>query len=404
MTSNPASQPHHSSVPIPEPATPDTDAKPKLSSADWLKRFWPSPLPIDRRERWRMVVGIVLGVGVVAICAQVWGLLHPPGLWMVASLAASAVLIMGLPSSPLAQPWAVLGGSMLSATIGVLIAHCVPPLVVAAALAVGLAVTAMLLLRCLHPPGASLALLAVLEPTTHTGRYLSFVLFDVLLLIFIGIVYNRLTGRAYPHQKLEETMAKPVAGRKARPFTTADLDAALKSYNGVLDISRNDLENLLEHAALAAFQRTLGDLRCKDIMSSPAYAIGENATLSDGWLRMRTHAVKALPVVDEHQSVIGIITTTDLLQNQFASESNQGIGRKLRALIPWGGPKEAPRIGALMSSPVQVAGAEQHVMDLVPMFSAKGRRHVPIVNEEHQLIGIISQTDVIKTLANALTP
>ncbi|WP_226858416.1 HPP family protein [Diaphorobacter aerolatus] len=100
----------------------------------------------------------------------------------------------------MAQPWAVFAGSVMSAAVGVLVAQFVPQLVIAAALAVGLAVSLMLALRCLHPPGASLALLAVLEPATHTSRYLGFVLFDVVLLIVIGIVYNRVTGRAYPRK------------------------------------------------------------------------------------------------------------------------------------------------------------------------------------------------------------
>ena len=351
-----------------------------------------------------MLVGIVICVGTIAVMAQLWGLLHPPGIWMVASLAASSVLVIGLPSSPLAQPWSVLGGSVMSAAIGVLVAHLVPQLIVAAAIAVGLAVGMMLLMRCLHPPGASLALLAVLEPATHTGRYLGFVLFDVVLLLAIGILYNRLTGRAYPPAKLAEAAAKTSAQGKPSPFTEADLDAALKSHNRVIDISRSDLESLLQHAAKAAFQRTLGDLRCDAIMSSPVHAIKESASLGEGWELMQSHAVKALPVIDENQTVIGIVTTTDLLQQQFAQEPSEGFGQKLRSLIPWRGAKKPQTIGSLMSAPVQVARMDQHVMDLVPMFSAKGRRHVPIVNDENRLVGIISQTDVIKTLANALSP
>ncbi|QIL79480.1 CBS domain-containing protein [Diaphorobacter sp. HDW4A] len=400
MTSVPPTQPTSASARTPE--TGPLSEGSRLSAADWLRRFWPAPLSIDRKERVRMLGGITLCVGSIAAIAQLWGLLHPPGLWMVASLAASSVLVIALPSSPLAQPWSVFGGSVMSAAVGVLIAQLVPQLVLAAVVAVGAAVALMLMLRCLHPPGASLALLAVLEPATHTGRYLGFVLFDVVLLLIVGIVYNRMTGRAYPPPKLAESVSKAASQGKPSPFIEADLDAALKSHNGVIDISRSDLESLLQHAAKAAFQRTLGDLRCDAIMSSPVHAIKEDASLSEGWELMQEQSVKALPVIDENQTVIGIVTTTDLLHQQFAQEQGEGLGWKLRALIPWRGAKKAQTIGSLMSSPVQVARIDQHVMDLVPMFSAKGRRHVPIVNDENRLVGIISQTDVIKTLANAL--
>ena len=391
-------------VPVDKPSPPPPAGLSGVTLPDWLRRFWPAPLSIDHKERVRMLVGIVLAVGMVALCAHFWGLLHRPGLWMVASLAASSVLVIGLPSSPLAQPWSVFGGSLISAAVGVLVGHWVPNLIGAAALAVGIAVTLMLFLRCLHPPGASLALLAVLEPATHNGQYLAFILFDVTLLVVIGIVYNRLTGRTYPHEKLAESVAKATSQGHASPFTEADLDAALKQHNRVLDISRSDLESLLQHAAKAAFQRTLGELRCEDIMSTPVHAVKESATLTEAWELMRANGVKALPVFDAQQAVVGIVTTTDLLQQQYAVEPVEGLGQKLRSLIPWKGAKKAQNVGALMSAPVQVAQLDQPVMDLVPLFSVKGRRHIPIVNSENRLVGIISQTDVIKTLASALTP
>ena len=351
-----------------------------------------------------MLIGIVLVVGLVSLGAHLWGLLHPPGLWMVASLAASSVLVIGLPSSPLAQPWSVFAGSLMSAAIGVMVANLVPQLVVAAAVAVGLAVFMMLMMRCLHPPGASLALLAVIEPATHTGRYLGFVLFDVVLIILAGIIYNQLTGRAYPHEKLVPAKAGSADDGQASPFTESDLDAALKGHNRVLDISRSDLESLLQRAAKHAFQRTLGDLRCEAVMSTPVHAVRDDVSLNEGWELMQAHSIKALPVVDKDQAVIGIVTTTDLLEQQFGHEAAEGFGKKLRALIPWKGGKKAQTIGSLMSAPVQVARMDQHLMDLVPMFSARGRRHIPIVNHENRLVGIISQTDVVRTLAHSLTP
>lgn len=385
------------------PATTDPASR-RTALIVWLRRFWPAIMPISGKERMRMLLGICLCVGVVTICAHWWGMRHPPGLWMVASLAASSVLVIALPSSPLAQPWAVLGGSVLSAILGVLVASLVSEVMIAAPLAVGLAVLCMLLLRCLHPPGASLALLAVIEPAMRSGRFISFVLFDVLVLIIVAIVFNRLAGRAYPHVKLAETTGSADKQGKPSPFTASDLDEALKSYNGVLDISRADLEKLLHTAARAAFQRTLGDLRCEDIMSSPVHTVLEDATLAEAWEKMEEFAVKALAIVDDTQHVIGIVSTTDLLHAQFAQDPPSGFGEKLRSWIPWRGAKKARTVGALMSSPVVQARMDQHVMDLVPMFSEKSRRHIPIVDDGGRLVGIISQTDVIRTLAAALTP
>lgn len=360
----------------------------------WLRLFKPARVCINQRERLRMVAGIVLSVAMVAVCAHWLGMASPP--WMVASLGASAVLIIALPSSPLAQPWPVLAGSVLSYLVGVACAALVPNLSLASGLAVGLAVAGMLALRCLHPPGGGMALFAVLHPQESTAMAAVPVLLNVLLLILMGVVFNHLTGRSYPHAQ-----GRTVSTRKdAGAFTSADLDAALLHYNQVLDVSRDDLVDLLHLAGKAAFQRTLGELRCRQIMSAPVHAVVADTHLKDAWALMRKHAIKALPVVDAQHAVIGIVTVADFMRLANL-EVHEGMGQRLRALI-MGRPKRPDQVQQLMSSPVLQVVAEQHVMDLVPLFSEAGHHHIPVVDEERQLLGIITQSDLVKTLAAAV--
>jgi CBS domain-containing membrane protein len=101
----------------------------------WLRHFWPAPLDIDGRERLRFIVGAVLGVFLTAVLSRWWaGGGHAHGPWMLGSLGASAILVFGMPSSPLAQPWPVLGGSTLSAMVGAVCAALVPDPALAGAL------------------------------------------------------------------------------------------------------------------------------------------------------------------------------------------------------------------------------------------------------------------------------
>ncbi len=76
-------------------------------------------MAIDRRERWRIVAGVALGLLVAG--ALSWAALRLVGasLWLMPPLGASAVLVFGLPASPLAQPWSVVGGNTVSAMVGV---------------------------------------------------------------------------------------------------------------------------------------------------------------------------------------------------------------------------------------------------------------------------------------------
>ena len=91
---------------------------------------------------------------------------------LVAPMGASAVLLFAVPASPLAQPWSIIGGNIVSATVGVACASWIADPVGAAALAVALAICAMFALRCVHPPSGAVALTAVLGgPAVHALGY-----------------------------------------------------------------------------------------------------------------------------------------------------------------------------------------------------------------------------------------
>lgn len=338
-----------------------------------LTAWLPAALKVDGRERLRAVTGAASGVLVTGL-ASLWVAQQAgvPG-WLAAPLGASAVLIFALPASPLAQPWPVIGGNTLCAVVGVWCAQLIPEPALAAPLAVAAAISLMFMLRCLHPPGGAVALLAVL---THS-RELHFALMPVLvnstLMVAIGAFYNTLTGRRYP------TVPKPVTSR----FSAADLDAALKHYNQVLDVSREDLEELLHHAEAAAYQRKLGELRCADIMSANPLAITGDTTTDHARALIDSRGIKALPVIDEARRLIGIITLADLVTKA--------------------GNKPAP-IKKVMTTSVQSATTTQPLIELLPLFADRGHHHIPILDEGGQLAGIITQTDLVRALYRAVQP
>jgi CBS domain-containing membrane protein len=368
---------------------------PLVKTSQWLRGFWPSALGIDWRERVRMVCGVLLGVLVVAILSR-WtvGTLDLPVEWMVASLGASAVLVFCMPSSPFAQPWPVLAGSALSALVGALCALAVPDVAWAGALAVGLSVMVMIPLRCLHPPGAGTALLVVLSHGDGAHLAMFPVLFNAVVLVVVGVVYNTATGRPYPYvPKRSSATSKTV-------FTREDIDVALAQFNQVLDISRGDLESLLHRVGRAAFQRTLGELRCADIMTRPPLAVEAAVELKEAWALMRREGVKALPVVDGDYRVIGIVTRSDFMR-LVNLDVHEGIGQRLRSLVMGRG-AQPRKVRDIQTAEVQMASQEQHVMDLVPLFSEGGHHHIPVLDAEQRLVGMVTQSDLVRALARAV--
>ncbi|HSU22340.1 MAG TPA: HPP family protein [Variovorax sp.] len=364
-----------------------------------MARLAPVRSPVDARERWRAFIGAGIGILVTALVAR-WfiGSVQAGSPWLAAPLGASAVLVFAVPGSPLAQPWAVVGGNVGSALVGAACARLIGDPVVAGAVAVLLAIAVMFTLRCLHPPGGATALLAATGPVGF-GFAVFPMLVDSLLLVLAGMLYNELTGRRYPHAPAGAASPSSAAASGSR-FSGADLDAALARYNQVLDVGRGDLERLLNDAEAAAYERSFGRLTCADVMSSEPIAVQFGTGLDEAWGLMRRHRVKALPVIDRTRRVVGIVTVGDFMRHADL-DARDGLGERLRALIRRDGAVHSSKpeaVGQLMTRQVRVASASRPVAELVPLFSEGGHHHLPVIDAEQRLVGILTQSDLVRAL------
>lgn len=164
---------------------------------------------------------------------------------LVASMGASAVLLFAVPHGPLSQPWPLLAGHTVSAVLGIACATWVDPPMLAAPLAVGLAIGAMHLLRCIHPPGGATALTAVIGgPGVQALGWeflLTPVLLNVLVIGLVGVLFNfPFRWRRYPAAL---SRSRPRHEEKPRSvlFSHADLVYALGQLDTFVDVSEQDL-------------------------------------------------------------------------------------------------------------------------------------------------------------------
>ncbi len=380
-----------------ENAGPDAGSKPLTAVALWLQSFRPARTRINARERWRIVLGAFVGILLTGlVCHLAGGTVAASLPWLVAPMGASAVLVFGAPASPLAQPWSVVGGNTVSALVGIACARWIGPPELAAALAVGAAIGLMLALRCLHPPGGASALMMVLGGITSPAFALFPVLLNSLLLAAAGIAYNHATRRSYPHRQLPAS-AKKDGANQARA-ADADLDAVLARYNQVLDVSRDDLQALLEQTKWQAYQRKLAGVRCADIMSRDLVTVTHSTPLEQAWALLRERRIKALPVVDADFRIVGIVTLADFMR-AAELEGYQGMDAKLRKLLGAIGPSgKPPVVGQIMTRQVRVASEQRYLVDLVPLFGGTGHHHIPIIGDDGRLVGIITQSDMVAAL------
>ncbi|MFM0341510.1 HPP family protein [Paraburkholderia fungorum] len=368
----------------------------------WLSSFIPSPIAVRWQERLRSSLGALVGIAFTGGAMHV--LLGPAANipMLVAPMGASAVLLFAVPASPLAQPWSIIGGNLVSATVGVACANWIGDPVGAAALAVALAICFMFALRCVHPPSGAVALTAVLGgPAVHAlgFRFVAEpIAIQSVLLLCAAIAYHAVTGHRYPHAA-HHSPGKSAAGSpdtSKEGFTRADLETVLKRRSELLDIDVDDLESLLREIQLHAYGRTLNELTCADIMSRPAVAVSAAARASTAWRLLKLHGFKALPVTDENQHVIGIVTRADLVDKRSFGRASILPPSMQRWFKRETAP--APLVGALMNLEARTVDVTTPVGELLPLFANSGHHHFPVLDSKKRLAGMITQADLIAGL------
>lgn len=220
-----------------------------------IRLFRPILAGATLRDRAVACLGALVGIGLTGLAsrAMLGGETALP-LMMTGSMGASAVLIFVVPASPLAQPWSVIGGHVSSALVGILIGRLIPDPILACGVAVAAAIAVMSVLRCLHPPGGSTALIGVLGgPVVHgAGFPLAFVPIglNAVLLAAAGFLFHRfLSGHAWPHR------ATAAATAQGPQVLDSDIDAALTTFGEPLDVDRGDLQTIVKLALENAASR-----------------------------------------------------------------------------------------------------------------------------------------------------
>jgi CBS domain-containing membrane protein len=313
-----------------------------------------------------------------------------------------------MPAGPMSQPWPVIGGNILSALVGVTCAKLMGSGLVAAPLAGALAIAAMFALRCLHPPGGAVALTAVLSDASVHALGFWFALLPVglnsALMVGAALLANNLTGRRYPHAQrspLENQHATMDAAPTARlGFQRDDLDAVLKQYGQVLDVSRDDLENIILATEAHAYERRFGIITCGAIMSRDVVTAEFGTELGEAWRALRYHQVQAMPVLNRARRVIGMVAQSDFLRYSDLDDFGT-LGARLRKLVRRSGLTHTDKpevVGQIMTAPVQGAQVDTPIVELVPLMANRGLHYVPVLDHEHRFAGIITQSDVIAAL------
>jgi len=353
-----------------------------LGPAMAFRLFVPILAGATLRERLAACIGATIGIALTGVISGLAMGSGPHVALLVAPMGASAVLLFAVPSSPLAQPWSIIGGNTISALVGVTVAHFVHNPVIASGLAVALAIAAMSFTRSLHPPGGAAALTGVLggPAVAAAGFLFPFVpvALNSIILVTLAFLFHKLSRRNYPHvhqpaANCHGTTDRPPAERVG--FRPEDVDAALAALDEAFDIDRDDIERLLRQVELQAMVRSHRTLLCQDIMSRDVISVPEDATADEARKQLLDHNIRTLPVVDAEARLVGAVGLRELTR---ATDTVKGVMSKAGTASP-----------------------DTPAMSLLPVLT-DGRSHaVVIVDAGRHIRGLITQTDLLAAAARA---
>ncbi|MCX4553487.1 CBS domain-containing protein [Streptomyces sp. NBC_01267] len=129
--------------------------------------------------------------------------------------------------------------------------------------------------------------------------------------------------------------------------------------------------------------RTAGDVMTGDVVS-----VGCATPADDAARSLMEHGIGGLPVVDDDDRVVGVVSRTDLTRYRAGPGSSGS-----RCLMTLPGRYTS---GELMSAPAVTIRAIDTVALTGRTMARRGIGRLPVVDEEARLIGIITRRDLLR--------
>lgn len=122
------------------------------------------------------------------------------------------------------------------------------------------------------------------------------------------------------------------------------------------------------------------ELKVSDVMTSNVVTVKPDETIVDAARKMAENKIGSVVVVDDKGTIIGILTEGDIVRRVVA-----------RGLDPSQTPVEA----VMTKNPITIF-EDADLAAAAELMREKGVGHLPVVNEEGRLVGIITRSDIVR--------
>ncbi|HEU5470975.1 MAG TPA: CBS domain-containing protein [Actinophytocola sp.] len=136
-------------------------------------------------------------------------------------------------------------------------------------------------------------------------------------------------------------------------------------------------------------------MRARDIMTTPVVTVRPDTTVKAAAALLAARGFTALPVVDDDEALVGIVTEADLIHQRIPPDPRV----RARHTTPRA---TSGTVAEVMSSPAVAAGPGADLTELTAALLKARHRSMPIVDGA-RLVGIITRRDLLRVLARSDT-
>ena len=131
-----------------------------------------------------------------------------------------------------------------------------------------------------------------------------------------------------------------------------------------------------------------------DVMTSDPITVTPGTTVKETVATLARHRISTLPVVDTEGHLRGIVTEADLLEDAFAHDPRAHLMPPKQDL------RVPPRfVSEVMTSPAVTVHPSTDVAEAAETLITRGFKSMPVVDEHHRLLGVVSRSDLIRSRA-----
>ena len=182
--------------------------------------------------------------------------------------------------------------------------------------------------------------------------------------------------------------------------TLDDLRDALRKMKTYVDITEEDLKKIYELALQHSRAGIASRVTAKEIMTKNVVFVKRDADLHEAARILSENRISGMPVIDDNNRVIGVISEADLLM--LAGMKKEHVFKDIVRHIlgePMSARKEGNRVEDVMSFPPITSMADDDIAAIANVLDEKRIKRLPVVDAEGKLIGIISRADILRTIS-----